>query len=231
MPISVKWPAARMIGPEVSPENAREFIRRTDKALIGEGFTNDRLFERQLKALIGFDEPSPNERVDWAKRYARQEAYANAFGHVSLEHLGSQWVQCAWVGGPNGPVSPTGRVSLAKNFGKYPSETEIEDDLTKIAEAFPWLTFTLAVWGHQEEGDDGLPSDLWELSGGKWERGEPREARWPQEYDFSNFLSALSLGNRREITWDISGIERMWGDQISSARVAADEAINSEESE
>lgn len=210
MTISTKWPAARLIGPDVSVENALEFIRRTEEAFAYGFFTNDRVFEAQFKRLMNLGD-------DWSAR----ERFRKDFGSIDLEHLSSNWVAAAYIGGPTGPVSPSGRVSLAKNFGKYPSCEEVEADLDRIASEFPWLSFTLGVWGHLEEGDDGLPSDMWKLSDGKWERAEPAEMRWPHPFDISTFVSALSQGNRRETTWTIEHIDRMWGDKIRSSVEAA----------
>lgn len=145
--ISNKWPAARLSGPDVSTENALEYIRRTDSCLINpEHKFNNRYFEDQLSYMIGNPYIS-GDLKDFQKSWAWQEKYSESFGHVELEHLGSSYVASSYIGGPNGTVSPSGKVSRANNFGKWPSVEEVEDDLNKIAESFPWLSFVFGFMG------------------------------------------------------------------------------------
>lgn len=216
MAISTKWPAARLRGPDVAPELALEFIRRTDGALVGESFTNNKLFEAQLEELLGMREHQ-NPDADFSERWKRRQAFSEAFGYVHLEHLSSSWVASAWIGGPDGPVSPTGKVLLAKNFGKWPSVEEIESDLKIIAAEFPWLTFDLSVWGHMEEGDDGLPSNSWRVEAGKWEAVEPKTLSVSEPDRITSFFSSMH-NPMREQTWTVTQIEKMWGDKIKEAR-------------
>lgn len=220
MSIFTKWPAARLIGPIVSVGNAMEFIRRTDGFLVGDGFTNNRHFRTEYEKLSGLRDGVP-PLEDFELYWNRKEKFKEAFGHVRLEHLASHWVASAYIGGPDGPVSPSGKVILVKNFGKYPSESEIEEDLTAIAENFPWLTFDLSVWGHLEEGDEGLPSNSWHLENGSWEVVEPKELKVSEPDVITSFIAGL--GNpRREQTWDIGQIKHLWGSQIAEARAAAE---------
>ena len=212
--ISTKWPAARLLGPSVEVDLALEFIRRTDPALCGSGFTNNRYFMEQLLRLIGVHEQYAPGSWEYT------EAFSKAFGHVSLEHLGSRWVASSFIGGPNGPVSPSGRVMLAVNFGKWPSVEEIERDLTALAANFAWLAFDLSVWGQSEEGDEGLPSHTWRLENGEWSSIAPKELKVSEPDTITSFMANFS-NPMREQTWSIDQIERMWGSQIAEARLAA----------
>jgi len=214
--ISVKWPAARLRGPDVSIENALEFIRRTDRFLVGDGFTNNHLFEASYLKLAGMGDDRYSGNFDWE----REDRFKAAFGHIYLTHLRSRWVASSYVGGPQGPVSPSGKVLLAVNFGKWPTEEEIEGDLTKIAEAFPWLTFDLSVWGHREEGDDGPPSNSWHLEAGKWEPIEPKVLQVFEPDVMSSFMANI-YNPHREITWTVPQIDTLWGRQIREARAAS----------
>jgi len=212
MSINTKWPAARLRGPNVSIENALEFIRRTDGFLVGDGFTNDRDFEIRYKRMAGF----PEEGGDWSERWKWLNQFKEKFGHIDLEHLASHWVASTYIGGPDGPVSPSGKVLLANNFGKWPSTDEVEADLTKIAEAFPWLTFDLSIWGHTEEGDEGPPSVSWHLEGGSWSVIEPKILQVSEPDVITMFMTSFSRPGR-ERSWEVPQIEEMWGDQIKAA--------------
>jgi hypothetical protein len=225
MGISTKWPAARLRGPDVAQEQALDFIMKTDPFLVGGGFTNDRLFEAEYRRLSGLVEPDYNgeEKVDWSQIYQREERFKKALGHIDLQHLASHWVANTYIGGPCGPVSPSGKVLLAINFGKWPDEDEIEDDLSKLASAFPWLTFDLSVWGNSEEGDEGLPSNTWHLEAGKWEAVEPKILQVSFPDVLTTFLTNFNRPGR-ETTWSVGQIRKMWGDPIDAARIAADVA-------
>lgn len=213
--ISVKWPAARLLGPDVALEHALEFIRRTDAALVGNGFTNNRLFERDLNSLIGLPDDD-----DFRERWNFQERFSQQFDHVPLEHLGSHWIASAYIGGPNGPVSPSGKVRLAKNFGKWPNVEEIEADLRNIADNFDWLIFDLSVWGHQEEDDSGLPSHTWHLEGGSFARVEPMTIPIQEPDTLASFFAGMN-NPLREQTWTIKQIDGMWGQKIREAKAQA----------
>ena len=212
-----------MVGPSVSRDLAIEFIRRTDVNFSGYGFTNDRVFEQQFKDWLGLGDDE-----DWQKHCLRKEAFQNAFGYVKLEHLSSHWIASANARGPDGPVSPIGQVYLRKNFGKWPSNAEIESDLHKIARNFPWLSFKLFLWNNQNEDIVGLPTQSWWLKNGRW--GPRAKFDWsyirPQE-DISVALMRIVTqpASNREITWKISTLKDMWGSQVDAARNAADQAV------
>lgn len=218
--ISRKWPAARLVGPDVSQEHALDFIRRTDKALVGHGFCNNHAFEADLKKWLDLDDPFATEMRDFTAAYALREAYEREAGFVRLEHLASHWVSSAFIGGPHGPVSPTGRVVLAGNFGKWPSSDEVEKDLSKLAPAFPWLTFDLALWGHEEETTEGEPSCFWHVEGGEWSRAPAHVLKVSDPDHVTTFI--LGLNNpMRENTWTVPAIDFMWGAEHRAALARA----------
>lgn len=227
MSISTKWPAARLVGPSVTQEQALDFIRRTDSAFSRYISTNDRRFEADLRTLMGFAPDDRTGHLDFRKEYAYEEAFREAFGSIYLEHLASHWVASCWIGGPHGPVSPSGKVYIYQNFGKWPNTDELEADLTKIAEAFPWLTFDLSVWGHSEEEADGPPSITWHLEGGKWEVVEPKILNIEEADIIGEFMRGIN-DPMQEKTWTIDQIESMWGEQIAAARKAAKAKIQLE---
>ena len=203
-----KWCPVRLIGPNVSPDKALEFIRRTDDSFSYVG-CNDRNFCDRFEALIGIDD------------YEARRRFLEAFDHLALGHLASHWIASAWIHGPSGPVWPTGKVSLAKNFGKWPNIAEVESDLEIIAQNFDWLTFDLALWD-TEETTDGDPTHRWSVQQGGWSRvesGAPAP-QWPSEPDSDTSLMAVMFKSpsARETTWPVEHIDRMWGAQIRNAR-------------
>lgn len=214
--IGCKWAPFLLHGPSVSTNDALEFIRRTDRALIDPKYAcNDRSFERNLSVLIGVPD-------DWDSAFRYGEAFKRAFGHVELTHLGSNWVASSYIFGPNGPVHPNGSVHKVGNFGKYPSVSEIEEDLSKLAE-FSWLSFHLYVWDNHQEEAEGEPDFGWRVDAGKWTRTTDLPSETRREPDLSAALNRIAFmpAGRRECTWTVTQIEEMWGVQIANARDAA----------
>lgn len=208
-PIASKWPAARLTGPRVSPELALEFIRRTDSAFTYCS-TNNHVFADDFNYLLGRED-----------RWAYDAAFREHFGFVDLNYLASHWIASSYIGGPHGPVAPSGVVRLAINFGKWPSVEGVESDLAKVAEAFPWLAFKLSLHdlcdNFEELDEIGPATHSWRLGDGKFEAIEPETLPVETPDVITHFLSSLS-GGRRETTWTIDQIERMWGEQIREAR-------------
>ena len=216
--ISKKWPAARLLGPDVSVERALDFIWRTDYALQNPGFCcNDKKFERDLAEWL--------ELPDFVGAWEDRRLLFEKRGQVHLDHLGSHWVASAYIFGPNGPVHPNGEVRLHKNFGKWPNVEEVENELDILVAEFPWLVFDLAIW----DSDDGVkaissgahPDLAWRLADGKWERlDEPtvesvfQDRTIPMDRPIEQVARDMVTGWRRETTWTIGELKRMWNDRL-----------------
>lgn len=226
-----KWCPFKLIGPTVKREQALDYIARTDVVFGSLPYvgTNDRNFERQLLERCGLeqerydaDESHESRQLRWRKAEIWREAFAP--DRVELEHLRSSWVATAYIGGPHGPVSPDGHVSWAMNFGKYPGEDGIESDLDKVAEAFPWLSFDLLVWGRGEDSAGEEPTHYWSLTDGIWARLEvsdaPKRFDWPQDEGVETFVLRLMAGRRTETTWDVDQLHALWPERFERARAA-----------
>ena len=215
--IANKWPAVRMVGPDVTEEQALDFIWKTDVALQYPQYcSNNQQFNRRLAEWIG--SPSCDDRHsrevwrEWGETIQKR-------GQIGLEHFSSHWVASCMMGGPYGPVSPNGEVNIAHNFGKWPDVGEIEKDLQLLADNFQWLSFQMALWDSADEsqavarGDE--PDMGWKLHNGQFERIDPKSV-----FEFTpipkspSFQTSLFNLTRRETTWSLQALERMWGDRL-----------------
>lgn len=216
--ISVKWPAARLLGTQVSVELHREYVLKTDSSFVGEGFTNNRVFENELNDLIGLKDYAGSANENYRHYYRRKELFSEELGHISLNYLGSHWISNSFIGGPHGVVAPSGIVQTARNFGKYPTVSEIESDLTALSLNFPTLEFTLSIWGHIEESDYGLPSHTWKLTANQpWSREEPSLVHTTEPDVLTTFMQGMNNPNREQ-TYTLNQIKSLWGDKLSAAR-------------
>lgn len=232
--IASKWPAVRIIGPDVSVENARDFILRTDRALVSFWSTgNNRDFQRAYSHFLGFQSAGDFHNIgddgyDWTPYNNAQNLwnrFETALGHISVGGFASNWVHSCYVGGPDGLVSPTGKVELAKNFGKWPSEEDIERDLERLAAAFPWLSFKMALWDYPEEAEAveelGKPATMaWELANGTFKRVDANildGEELPKSYSMDAVIKRINSGRESETTFSMLEIEKIWGKQLLEA--------------
>lgn len=228
--INSKWPPVRVTGPKVTEAQALDYILRTDANLVSAEYAcNDRAFCSELDAYIG----NPFKDAMDARRWEWKEVHARALGHLRLDHFGSNWVASSYIGGPNGLVSPQGDVRIAKNFGKWPSVAQIEDDLTVLAKAFPWLACSVWLWDNPDEeipwGSD--PTHAWDVGAGAWARvatnGATKGKTMPEglNVEAAALRIALMRSSDRETSWRMGDINRLFGLQIERARDAANNAM------
>ena len=216
-----KWPAARLVGPNVTKEQALDYIWRTDHALQFPRYcTNDRSFDDELARWLGYSESSTRADFEaWEQTLVRRGQLPG------LQYLSSQWVACCYIFGPHGPVAPNGEVRLAKNFGKWPSIESVEQELRILSEVFPWLSFVLALWDSEDEAEAVTrgeePTFAWELSQGSWERRPATRDVFkgipiPQEPDLDVVVASVARGfpAGRETTWHLPQLDKMWGHRL-----------------
>ena len=222
--IENKWPALRMVGPNVSRAQAMDFIWRTDFALQWPGSCcNDDSFCDELSDWLGF----PHGVESIKERLATWDKMCRNRGQVFLHHLESNWVGTFSIYGPSGIVHPDGTVSLATNIGKWPTIEEIERDLEQLVSIAPWLSCVVGLWDMYtviEDGEDCIhngaqPDFCWVLENGSWERAPANRSVFG-----SIPIPATPCGSiisRIENTWSMVEIENQW-----RARLTPDNTVN-----
>lgn len=161
-----KWPALLVNGTSVSPEQAKEIIRRTDR-----GFGDICCFygTPELCKAFGFDQESRPELFDWNKI----ETWRESWGLLDTNYIHVDWLDSSYIGGPTGWCHPNGSMGCFKNIGKWPSLEDVLKDWEAIASAFPFLDLT-ATLGDREYCEEGLLSLVeFRISNGKVSLREP----------------------------------------------------------
>lgn len=228
-----KWPAVRIYGPAISPEAALEIIRRTDRAFEtgGRYLCNDRRFEAQFEEILSFSKPDPHKPFD-KDEYQLEMNFRRHFDFVDLQYLASHWIATSYINGPHGFVHPNGVISLAMNFGKWPSISTIEHDLATFTSAFPEVAFKVFLWD-VEDGDEAIhgkedPTHAWSVGGCAFERIDPKTVEWrnlPKTPSVAEGVLSIVGGFRRETTWTVPEIVAMWGEKIEAAKKRAIETF------
>ena len=172
-----KWPQCIIFGEQTTPEYADEVIRRIDSFFTLGYDGNDKAFIHAAKFASkypleeeyydDFDEDRDRRWAGIDKYYEAVDAWRKKWGAIGLGYLHTGWISSSWIGGPNGWIHKDGSIAYANNIGKYPEVHEIKDELTRIAEAFPKLTFYVTLSSAEEDEEDAHSLVSFMVSAGK----------------------------------------------------------------
>lgn len=146
-----KWPQMMVTGKQVTPEQAKEIIFRTDPFLVDiskYSGGNAHSFNEWYRKEAGLDrfEVIKDFKTIWRLRAALHQRC----GHLSMNYVTNDWASCSFIGGPHGWCSPQGVISYQDNVGKWPSVEEILSDWTVLAAAFPFVDLHVTLMDNEE---------------------------------------------------------------------------------
>lgn len=218
-----KWSQMLVTGKQVTVEQAKEIIFRTDEFLTDAttyGGGNARKFNAEYRRLAGLDllqfertarDGHTYTDIDWDKHNELQER----LNIVETLHAKNSWASCSYAGGPHGWCSPAGVISYSDNVGKWPSIGEIIDDWTKIAQAFPYLDLHVTLMSGESCEDDTEAVINIRVVDGKAFAEAPDESVHviPERRDMlESFIELMnSTGGEREI-----GLPIDWYDEFAA---------------
>lgn len=163
-----KWPAVLITGKNVTVDQAKDIIFRTDYVMSD--CCSVRLpsrIEKDCAHQMGwdlFDEFDYDSREIWRQR----------MGMISLEYAANHWSSSSYVCGPHGWCNPDGTIHYNNhNWGKWPSLTEVLEDWTKIAAAFPFLELACTLYDKEHSEVGGRPVATFLVADGKVSVVEP----------------------------------------------------------
>lgn len=190
-----KWPGLLVTGNNVTKEQAKEILIRTDGFWMS---TNDREFEKMLtKEVYGIESSGWNltediqkaKGLDWNGAWAWKEEVHAKLNLLELSYLNNSRIVSCWIGGPHGWCDWEGNIEACNyNIGKWPSIQEVYDDWVKIAEAFPYLELKSQLLDGEIYNDGLQPTPIVEfkISGGKVDMYENSEILMdPEDIDFT----------------------------------------------
>ena len=140
-----KWPQMLTTGSPVTPDQAKEIIRRTDTFLI-EGYGgNDDVWDARLAARLrmphfrGYSKASPPTSLNWEESQRQNDNWRKAWGAIRTEYVQNSWISTFFIHGPHGWCWPDGRIAYVDNVGRWPSVEAVLQDWSAIAKVFPFL--------------------------------------------------------------------------------------------
>ncbi len=156
-----KWPAMLVTGASVTPDQAKEIIRRTDSAFTHGLYGNDREHLKMVASKLRIPHSIHSDLGDGGLQpgefYKAREEWGFAWGVLDLYYISNHWVSSSYVFGPHGWCHPGGKVFHFKNVGKWPSVDELAQDWLLVAEAFPFLDLSATFFDREYCEEDPVP--------------------------------------------------------------------------
>lgn len=155
-----KWPQCYVTGKDITIEQSKEIIRRTDGFFREKCSGNDKKYEKRVRRTIGMPvAPGIFEpRELWLEYYNKVEGWMEKWGGLDLIYLTNSWVSTCFYQGPHGWCHPDGKIGFIDNIGKWPDIEDVHSDLVKIADAFPFLEMGITLWSC-ESCEKGMKED------------------------------------------------------------------------
>ncbi|MGL6228576.1 MAG: hypothetical protein ACRC3J_05105 [Culicoidibacterales bacterium] len=133
-----KWPQMIVTGVDVTKEQAREIILRTDSFLTNACEWcggNNHEFNQQYRSLVGLT----------GLDYKDNEPIMKALNVIDCNYVYNRWASSSFIYGPAGWCSQEGKIAFFHNVGKWPTVEEVLDDWILISAAFPFLDLNVTL--------------------------------------------------------------------------------------
>lgn len=180
-----KWPLMFVWGTSVTQEQAKDIILKTVKFFHDpnkhaggnnhqwNAWAREQLgmgpIERRIEEL--------SQKVGWAeaneRMYDVKERFCTLLGAVPLSYVTNDWASSIYILGPNGWAHPDGTIQFSDAIGKYPEVSEVLQDWTNLAQAFPYLDLTATLVNEDIEGQPAQFVVSFRVQGGSCELMEP----------------------------------------------------------
>lgn len=168
-----KWPRLLVLGNKVTKEQAMEIIIRTDSGWLS---SNDKAFCKSLcHAMdVAWEDYHPN--------YDEMHTFRNKYKVLSLSYVSNDYITSSYIGGPHGWCSWSGDImTYSYNIGKWPSISEVLNDWSAIADAFPFLELKCQLFDKESSEIGGIPLAEYHVTEGVVHLYEPEAPLLPYE--------------------------------------------------
>lgn len=197
-----KWPQCVIFGDDISEEQTRNIIRRTDIFFSKLDYT--------LSAgLLNLEEleiiDSLNLCIENIDRFKKE------IGFINTNYIINSWVSCTWICGCHGWCNPTGLLGFRNNIGKYPVIEYVLNDWKSIAKEFPFLNLTCTLMSDEEGVLKRRPIVTLEVN-----KGSVKILKSPLSiFDLrfrgvSGFINWQSLSKAKRTYFSLDEIKEIW---------------------
>lgn len=220
-----KWPGVYITGKDLSVEQAKSVIMRTDRSIAHPSeYTiggNDRLFQKKCFEAFGW---GAFNDFDGPERYNVMDRWKEIVGIVETGYVYNDFLASSYIGGPTGWCHPNGKVLFeGHNYGKWPSVEDIVEDWRSLVAAFPFIDLHCTLFGGESHEEGALPVCTIRVRDRRVDVLKPdlslhgRDPSIDREEFFANFEKQLKTG------WSGSFWPKEWIDEF--AKVSTDAVI------
>lgn len=174
-----KWPQMFVTGAQVSVEQAKEIIRRTDSFFLHCGRTgNDARYAERVLNRLNF----PRGDSDTLKLFTKEDEWKKKWGCIETEYVFNSWISCAYIGGPHGWCDPDGTIFYTDNIGKWPTIDTVLKEWQTLAQEFPFLKIGVTLM-NAEATEENTPVVSMLVENGKVELVDPGDVDVHKEFN------------------------------------------------
>lgn len=215
-----KWPQMRVSGQQVTVDQAKEIIFRTDGFLTDSSEYsggNNREFNAAYRKAAGLLKYQSEDPVSFRKSWEFMDILRKRLGVIHTSYVSNDWASCAFIHGAHGWCSPSGELSYVDNVGKWPSVAEVLDDWKVLAKAFPFLDLTATLMSGESCDDSTALVNIVVKNGKASLKPGSLEAHAAPlvERDIADAIRRMAAGSRHEL-----GLPEDWYTEFA-ARVKA----------
>lgn len=225
-----KWPASFITGVNVTPEQAKEIIFRTDTSVRRPGMMsgNDARFRKRCSTKFNWDELDLRKNAYFRQTleksltteeaakspYEISEQWSNQMGMISTDYVYNSFLSTCYSAGPVGWCNPDGKILFENhNYGKWPSVDEIVEDWKKLVAAFPYLDLVNTLYSDDSCSEVNTPVCSIVVKNGAVEVHAPdlglhtHVPNMKFSLDMSNLMAGLNGNYSYEKAWPNEWIE------------------------
>lgn len=153
-----KWPQMLVTGVPVTPEQAKEIIRRTDSFFTNWYDGNDEKYVRWVRDTLGMPRcERDGGMLKLIEYFSLRDAWQERWGCICTEYVHNSWISSPFIYGAHGWCHPDGKIGFIDNVGKWPSGEAVFLDWEIIAKKFPFLDLGITLMSGEQCEDDTLP--------------------------------------------------------------------------
>lgn len=207
-----KWPQCFITGTKISPEDALEIIRRTDIYFCwpSSGHSNCKEYSDWINSTLQIPlltdsgtTLSAEEKLKIIQKYDEEvHAWKTNWRCIDLNYLYNDYVMSSSACGCTGWCHPDGNIEYHHNIGKWPSVSEVYDDLKEIASNFPFLEMECTLKNTDDRCGNNDPLISYLVRNGQVEIVDPGERNIHEEFHKNLITDNKEVEDIEEQQWN-----------------------------
>ncbi len=192
-----KWPELRVIGKNVTPEQAMEIIIRTDDSSIDPSSNDDEWCKIVAKTLGC---PIHSNDETYYSYNEKLQKYIDSIRWIKyIDYIRPSRITSHYIGGSKGWVDWDGTIgTCGHNIGKWPPAESVLKEWKIIAKEFPFLSLRAQLFSKEGCEEGGEPVVEYNIENGEANMSAPKDVILPtSQRDIEKEATNFSLERER----------------------------------